>query len=318
MSSVNTKPGTGVTTAHIVEQVALTAISIGSIQPYRGDFEEWKTTFSFHYEKLTDLLPLNVSSFFPLRDDVLKLVIKKMYGVIPFSREYIFKNYQRKYKDKHFLVYPAENASRLCILFSGYIDRITYNRYSWYFDESEKWAGDTAYLFLNDPGLHWYVGKEGSDDVATYSSIIDSVISEIGIDRNRVFAIGASMGGYASLLYGLSLRLGGCISVHPQLSYKGTRRYELGNWERQIRACGSNFYDVDDLVAKAEFIPQIYIESGDHPADIYALDKVIRALSDRNASFTVHRPVTSEHNTVSPSKDRIKALLNFFEAFAQS
>lgn len=318
MSVVNGKPEAAINTAYIIEKVALAAASIDSIQPYRGDFEEWKASFGAHHEKLTSLLPANVSNFLPLRDDVLKLIIKKLYGIMPFSREYIFKNYQRKHKDKHFLFYPAQNASRLCILFSGYIDRITYNRYSWYFDGSEKWGGDTAYLFLNDPSLHWYVGKEGSDDFATYSYIIDSVIKEIGIDRKRVFAIGASMGGYASLLYGLALNLGGCISVHPQLSYKGTRRYELGNWERQIRECGSNFYDVDDLIAKSKAIPQIYIESGDHPADIYGLDRVIQTLSDRNASFTVHRPVTAEHNTESPSKARIEALISFFEAFALS
>lgn len=302
-------------TAEIVDRLTAASLSDPLVTTYSGDFDRWKTAFLARSEHIATLLPAGVARHLPVRDDVLKLVIKAAYGVIPFSREYVLKHYQRQHRDKYYLVYPASNVQRLCILFSGYIDRVTYNRYSWYFDESEQWNGETAYLFLNDPGLHWYVGAEGSEDTRIYSEIIERVLAENGLEASRAFAVGASMGGYASLYYGLRLGLGGCIAVHPQLSYKGARRYELGNWERQIRACGGNFYDVDDLIAKAQAVPPIYLECGDHPADIFGLDRVLAALSQRNATFLVHRPKTAEHNTKSPSKDRIETLLNYFEAF---
>lgn len=305
-------------TAEIVDHLAVAALRNTLLPSYTGDFEDWKVALLSQSSVIAAQLPVGITKHLPVRDEVLKLVIKKAYGVIPFDREYVLKNYQRQYRDKYYLFYPASRVRRLCILFSGYIDRVTYNRYSWYFDETEKWERDTAYLFLNDPGLHWYVGSEGSDEAKTYSDIIERVLAETGLEAAQAFAVGASMGGYAALLYALRLGLGGCIAVHPQLTYKGTRRYELGNWERQLRSCGGNFYDVDDLIAKAKAVPPMYLECGDHPADIFGLDRVLEALSERNATFIVHRPKTAEHNTKSPSKERIEALLNFFETFRRT
>ena len=48
----------------------------------------------------------------------------------------------------------------MIILFSGLSGHKTYNRYSWYWDENEKWEQDTVYLFLNDLKEEWYVGNE--------------------------------------------------------------------------------------------------------------------------------------------------------------
>ena len=101
---------------------------------------------------------------FPLRDNNVKLIIKELYGFMPFSKENILKKYQKIHKNKTYLFYPGKKVKRLIILMTGYIDYVSYNRFSWYWDEEEKWERDTAYLFLCDVSKHWYVGVEGDKD----------------------------------------------------------------------------------------------------------------------------------------------------------
>lgn len=51
---------------------------------------------------------------------------------MPFDREYILKKYEHTYKYIDYLLYPSINAERLVVLLSGYSQRKTYNRYSWF------------------------------------------------------------------------------------------------------------------------------------------------------------------------------------------
>lgn len=283
-------------------------------EAYDGSFSEWYAAVAEKELLILDDLPSDVKSFLPLREEVYKLVIKELYGIMPFSKEYIVSRYQREYGGKKYLVYPAENPGRLVILFSGYINYVSYNRFSWYYDSNEQWCGDTVYLFLNDPSLHWYVGHEDKNESVIYREIIELVASEFGLGLQSVYAVGASMGGYAALLFSYMVGLGGCVAVHPQLCKQSAARYELDNWSRKISECGYRFLNIEDVIAMSKNNPIVYLEVGRHPSDACGLEGVVVELSKRNSSFILERTKAHEHNTQSPSREKIDQLICFFES----
>ncbi|NVK43989.1 MAG: hypothetical protein HWE39_22330 [Oceanospirillaceae bacterium] len=288
---------------------------------YDGDFPRWEesfrrveshiksTTDGFFGEDKKDRYVAN----FPLRENILKLIVKEAYGRMPFNKEYVLKSYQRFHGGKPYLFYPARNAKKLIILVTGYVSYVSYNRFSWFFDEAEVWDRDIAYLFLCDPSRHWYVGKEGSDDLEIYSEIIYKTVESLEISKEDVYIVGASMGGYGALVLGCKTSLGGVISVHPQLSFKSTLRYGHRLWAKKISECGVNFIDIDDLFASSDIIPPIYLEVSRNSSDEFNLDNVIYELNKKNCVYTISRHASLVHETASPSRAKIEAVINFME-----
>lgn len=307
-----------VSTRDIVNGYAAAFKDLGVDNLYGGDFSAWLKRMKEIEPYVANKLTENIRSFLPLRDEVYKLIVKALFEVMPFSKEYIVNNYQRIYKEKSYLIYPANKPSRMLVLFSGYINYISYNRFSWYFDEFEKWEGDTLYLFLNDPSLHWYVGESGKPEAAIYEEIIKKTAADYGIERNSIYAVGASMGGYAALYFSFSMGLAGCIAVHAQLSKKSAARYGIDNWYRKINDCGHQFIDVDDLIARSVHSPMVYLEAGRHPSDDFNLDRVVTELSKKNCVFAVERVSSLDHSTKSPSKEKIESIFSFFESVKKS
>lgn len=280
-------------------------------------FEDWENRYRLiENSHVLQLFPEQVHNNFPLKNDVLKLIIKNIFGLMPFSKAYILNKYEKSFDNIDYLIYPTcdkNRAKRLMIFFSGFSGRKTYNRFSWFWDETEKWEQDTVYLFLNDLSETWYVGTPEEPRFDTYIKIIDNVIKEYAISKNSVFTVGGSMGGYAAILFAFKMKLKGCVAVHPQITYKATRKYINDSWEQKIRACKHLFYDLTDYIFKTDHRPLIYIEYGMAQTDIEACEEFINALQKNECLCIFRKSANPSHNTNNPSLETVKNLIYFFE-----
>lgn len=301
------------TTKMIIDKVAETIKEKYSHLLVYENFNTWKVNFQEIEESLKLIFPVDTQKNFPLHDDVLKLIIKELTGRIPFSKSYILKNYERNMCGIDYLLFPATKAKRLVILFSGLSGHKTYNRFSWYWDEKEVFNGDTVYLFLNDLNERWYVGTDENPTKEIYVKIIQDVLRAFDIDRKSTFTVGGSMGGYASILFAFDMGLRGAISIHPQITYKSTRKHKVNDWETKIRGCGSQWYDLTDFIFKRNSIPYIYLEYGHYEADREGAEELIVSLQKREVFLMVRKTANSEHVTENPSRRTIESVINLME-----
>ncbi|WP_396587489.1 hypothetical protein [Bermanella sp. R86510] len=277
------------------------------------NFLEFEDKFTLIENEIQDSCPKFMEKDFPISAEVRKLIYKKITGLMPFSKSYILKRYERVHKGVEYLFYPSLVSERLLIFFTGRTSYKTYNRYSWYWDETEKWQGSTSVLFLNDVENLWYVGAEENPSMFKFIEIIENTIQEIGIKKDSVFSIGGSMGGYAALLYAYQCKLRAAISIHPRLSFKAAKKYNERQGENDITICGRNFIDIEDLVHRTNHIPLIYLEHGTCRADEYPTASFIEELRSKSCFFINRKTDNPEHFTKNPSKKTVESLIEFFE-----
>jgi len=305
------------TTKDIVNQIADTIRKDYPILLNYVNFDDWEKEFrAIENIHIVALFPEHIHGNFPLKNDVLKLIIKNIFHYMPFSKAYILNNYEKNLDGIDYLIYPVSDklkAKRMMIFFSGFSGRKTYNRFSWYWDEAEVWDRDTVYLFLNDLSETWYVGTPEKPRFDIYVKIIENVLTEYMISRDAVFTVGGSMGGYASILFAFEMKLKGCIAVHPQITYKATRKYINSSWEAKIRTCQHLFYDLTDYIFKTSHRPLIYIEYGMSETDVQACEEFIEALQKKECLCFFRKSANPSHNTDNPSLKTVQNLINFFE-----
>ena len=285
--------------------------NIPSLLKYKS-FDIWDNDFRNNEEALKKLFPKEVHVNFPLHDDVVKLIIKELHSVMPFSKPYIINNYEKELNGIQYLLFPSQKADRLVILFSGLSGHKTYNRYSWYWDETEKWETNTVYLFLNDLSEKWYVGNDMNPMREKYIEIIQLILTTFSIERSNTFTIGGSMGGYAAILYAIDMGLRGAIAIHPQVSYKSARKHKSNDWEMKIRKCDAQFYDLTDFIFKRDKTPFMYLEYGLYEADREGAEELIRALQQREAFVVFRKTNNIGHVTNNPSKKTIESIIQLF------
>lgn len=299
-------------TKEIIEMMAL-EVQKTSLSAFK-DYDNWEKEYRDEEESFKNALPESTHENFPLNVDVVKLVYKEIFNIMPFSKSYVLQNYEQQKEGIDYLLYPAKNAKKLVIFFSGLSGRKTYNRYSWYWDEKEAWEGDTVYLFLNDLTESWYVGNDNSPLKDKYILIIQSILNEFNIDRQNTYTVGGSMGGYASILFAVDMGLKGAISVHPQVTYSAARKHRVNDWETKIRSCGSQFYDLTEFLFKREHVPFVYLEYGDYEADRDGCERLIESLQKRQAFVVFRKTANAEHVTNNPSKMTVESVLSLFES----
>ncbi|MDH4390392.1 MAG: hypothetical protein QE285_03080 [Aquabacterium sp.] len=285
------------------------------LAPVAADYETWRDAVFCMGTQLRAQLPAVVADTLPLSDDVMKMVFAEVSGRMPFSRSYVISRFEHVHDGLPYLFFPAAQAKRLLILFSGNAGRKTYNRFSWFWDESEEWAGDTACLFLCDESSHWYVGKEGSDARRIYREIIAMTMASVGVAADRSYTVGASMGGYGAILYAVEMGLGAAIAVHPQLNFRSALRYKEPSWEERLVECGRNFRDLSDEVCRFDHRPLVYLEYGNNAADRCGVDEFVAALCQGEATVIVRHTRNEGHMTDSPLKHHISTIVRFVEDF---
>ncbi|HBX14363.1 MAG TPA: alpha/beta hydrolase [Leclercia adecarboxylata] len=275
-------------------------------------FQQWLAIYRT-WERNNDIITEEkVLNLLPLREPIVKLIYKKTCQKMPFDRDYILKHYERTKNNIEYLVYPSKNPERLIILLSGYSQRKTYNRYSWYWDEYELWSGNNVCLFMNDVENTWYCGHD-SDKLSQYKEIIKSVQNEFNLNAHNTFIIGGSMGGYGALRLGYEMNLRGIISINPQTSKEAAKLHNDTSWYDCIDKCNDKFISAQEIIKRNQGT-KLYFECGNYPADIFDLNDIIINSAKNNNLLLLNPHSSKKHVTISPSKEQVDTLINFFES----
>ena len=225
--------------------------------------------------------------------------------------KYVRKKYEKNMFFFSHLFFPCTHPCRLIVFFSSMgFDR--YDRWSWFFDKTEKWETDTACLFIKDDTFHYFLGTENSSKIMSIKKLIEYYLNKYGINKNRCYTVGGSMGGYAAIYYASYLGLNGAIVANPQINLKYTIAHKFYNWERQIRECGSLFSDLTLFIHKNE-IPNIYIEYGNYFPDRYACDDFINSCIKAKAFLIIRKTDWNEHTVDCLSRFTILNTIFLFE-----
>lgn len=231
-----------------------------------------------------------------------------------WDREHVRGRYECHVDGCRFVYYPARRPSRLLVNFSG-MGKDRYDRYSWYWDPTEVWDRDTAYLFFRDETNHYYLGTDEQPMSGTYSRLIRKFMMMNGLTAEQCFTAGSSMGGYAAIYYAVALGLGGCLSAMPQITQRATEAHEFANWRKYIKAMGDQWIDLDSFVLSKPRAPYVYLEYGNYPADALAVEALRRAL-DRRSGFHIIRKTDWETHTVASCfpVEVVSSVIQLFEA----
>lgn len=298
------------------QKVYNTALIIETIKEYLFDknassYEEWQQIFKEEENNIKNLFPENVWSIFPLKDSVIKLIIKEITGTMFFDKEYVLKNYESSKGNKKFVLYPASDAKKMIVHFSNFSN--SYNRFSWYWDETEEWNTDTVHLFLNDEENLWYLGKEGSETINSYKEIINYAKEFFSLSNENVYSVGFGMGGYGAIYYAYELGLKGAISVSPQLSKESFSFYKKDNWTEKMKETGNNFIDLQEKVLRHETAPFIYLEHNESVGDNAGTQRFIKSVRSKDSLLIAKRVKETEDFILKPSKETIEEIISFWE-----
>lgn len=268
------------------------------------DFSSWLNVYRF-WESRVELA--DISTFLPLREPVVKLIYKHLYQFMPFDKEYVLKNYEVQRCGIDFLLYPCKSPHKVIVFFTGYSTRKTYNRYSWFWDEKERWQNQVLYIFVRDPENLWYSGTEYYQKL---KKLFLSIAQEYNLKFEHFIFIGGSMGGYGALRYGLSLNVGQIIAIHPQLTLEATKFHHDNTWYETIKDLGDKFVPITELVTGK--LPMIYLEFGNYKADKLAAQELIKAYDAKEGLLVVSKHAREDHVTEQPDFERLHSIMNFF------
>ncbi len=211
---------------------------------------------------------------------------------IAFDWKYVVSKYEQTIEGRKCVFYPAKNPKRLIISFA-YALRGFYAMWSFFWRDTEDW-NDTAYLFVRDDNLTWYVGTRKAPPFSTFKNIIDHFLKITDLTYDNCFAIGSSAGGYGALLFSATLGFKGAIVEIP------TFDRELWNKAVHWQQIKQDFawIDLEILLKKTIKLPHISIQYGKCPADVACCNKMIEVLKAINCPFTVYHTSSPDHNAI--------------------
>ncbi len=223
---------------------------------------------------------------------VLVIFILSCHASPKFSTEktnYILKEYEVTMLGKQHLFYPAKQAKRLLIFFNG-ARKNKYIMWSWFWNDKEIWT-DTAYLFLKDDDICWYLGNNEKSFIQDYSNIINHYINVCKLTKDKVFTIGGSMGGYAAIFYATLLGLKGAIALNPQVNKinNDTTRFFIQN-------TGDKWQDLDVVIRTYPVIPNISLIFGAYPSDQAACYALIDEAKHKTPLLIIRRHPSTHHS----------------------
>lgn len=227
--------------------------------------------------------------------------VRNKYGFNNFSFDGIF--------------YPSKNPQRLLVFFSS-MGKDRYDRYSWFWDPTEKWDNGDSFLFIKDDSFHYFLGTDEypkRDSIKKLIQYYQNINIDKPIPNEKTFCIGGSMGGYAAIFFACYCSLKAAIVSNPQITYEATKMHKYFNWENRIREIGNQFYDLNIWMQKFEHTPYIYMEYGNYPADKEGCEKLVKTLLSRKSMFIIKRQDWMTHTVNSLTKNEILNAVNFFD-----
>lgn len=234
-------------------------------------------------------------------------------GEQAWDRDYVRSTYGGSDNGCDYIYYPAQHATRLVVGFSS-MAHGRFDRYSRYWDPSQQWQGDTAYLFLKDERMSYYLGTDEQPMSSTVVRIITQFMSFNALDKQRVYTVGSSMGGYGALYYALQMGLGGAIVYAPQVTLAAMKAHGFRNWEKFAYATGQQWTDLDMMVHRVKELPFLYLEYGHYPADRIAMTALLAALEPRDTLLVQRKMPWVEHTIdTALSKQAVDDTIAYFE-----
>lgn len=116
-------------------------------------------------------------------------------------------------------------------------------------------------LFLKDENNTYYFGNDIS---SAYEELLESIIKNY--DRKRVFFIGASMSGYASIRFALLFN-SNCFSCNPQVDLNISKNFSWKQLTYDIDNIQTQTTSLEPIIKNKKIDSVIYIMSGHHNLD---------------------------------------------------
>lgn len=221
--------------------------------------------------------------------------------------EYVKNKYEQSRHGIEYLLYPAQNPRRLFILFNGATPG-KYTMWSWFWRADEAWD-DTAYLFLKDDDIRWYLGSVDVPKTTLYCDIINHVMQSLSLKPSQVCTIGHSMGGYAALYYGLQLHVGCVYVFRPQVTWEAAALYYSVKKLRDI------WVDIDLLAQNQEILPRLYLQYGEFLPDKLGAHALIDTYTEKQGLMFVEHTNHSEHLGYHPTQKQIESTVAFLMCY---
>lgn len=291
---------------------------LGFESPRSYDPKNFESLISNFYIKNSDFFKSCGIDVIP-KPDALKKLWNKFYldGKGRIHREwdsnYVRSEYFHIVDGCEFIYYPSKNPKRLILNFSS-MGKNRFDRYSRYWDPSESWDSDAAYIFFKDDTFCYFLGTEENPKESTYFRIVRDFVNICSLRNEQVYTVGGSMGGYAAIFYALSLELGGAIVAAPQIDKRSMVAHKYNNWTKNSNQTGGNWRDLNVYSYAFEKLPYLYIEYGKYPSDVLAAEGLIEVYKNKKSICICRKSSWSEH-TVSQvlSKDLVDSVIDFFE-----
>lgn len=220
-----------------------------------------------------------------------------------FDPNYIKEKYELTVFGKQCIFFPSQNPQKLIIIF-GYRRKNVYALWSWFWRSDENW-GETAYLFLKDDDLAWFVGTRTHQTIDVFANMINYFINKLNLSKKHVFTVGSSMGGYAAILFATLLKLQGAIANVPQIDTETWAKYFFADSH-------VNFLDLTKLINNASYTPFISLHYGNFEADFVSAHKLINILKHKS-TFFIHNKYQSDKHEFFITKHLIEAEINFMD-----
>lgn len=237
----------------------------------------------------------------------------RKYGVHSWNKEYIRGKYGKTVDDCNFVYYPAVRPKRLIINFSS-MGKDRFDRYSRYWDETQQWDTDSAYVFFKDDDYKYYLGDDENPKTSIYNRLIKQFLMLNDLTVDQAFTVGGSMGGYAALYYAIIMGLKGAVVCAPQTTLKAMQAHQYRNWLKHARSTGAQWSDLDMLVHSSKKTAFFYIEHGSYDADILAVEALTNELRKKDALVLVRRARWKEHTVDEVlSKHIVEETILYFE-----
>jgi hypothetical protein len=208
--------------------------------------------------------------------------------------------------------YPSNNCKKLVVCFSAMDAKNKFNRLSWFWDEEELWSDGVSFLYLCDQSYKYYLGDDLEPKFHRFEKIIKYFAQKNNLDKESIFAIGSSMGGYAAIFYAFRMGLAAAIVGVPQISKKYARMHNYSNWIKSINSVGEQWFDLDEYLYRTDLkLPALYIEYGSYPADELAAEKLIDIYKYRGGKCIFRKFLGDKHEYFM-SKSTVNSAVSFF------
>lgn len=234
-------------------------------------------------------------------------------GLGSWDKEHVRSKYLIKAEGLELIYYPARNPKKMLVTFSS-MGRDSFDRYSRYFDRTEQWNSDTAFLFFKDPDNNYYLGSDLHPMTGRHIRFIKTFMEINGLGASDVFTTGSSMGGYAALYYAIEMQLKGALVYAPQVNRRGLNAHEFRNWEKHVAKCGSQWVELDQMVHRKGGLPCIYIEYGHYAADKIAAEDFLENFKYRRDYMLIERKLDVLDHTL-PDCLQSNDVLNAIDLF---